>query len=539
MLEKTLLTQFKKIRIQTMNELVAAIDLGTNSFHLVIAKIDRKGRFTVITRSKEVVRLGSSSNDMKYISDAAMDRGVEAMKRFKLICDSYKAGIIAVATSATREAVNKDEFISRVRKETGIEINIVSGYEEARLIYLGVLQSLNIFDKRILLIDIGGGSTEFLIGERGSVIYANSTKIGAVRLTNKFSLDKKISRSNLQDAEQFVKGVLSPVIRHVSTEEFDLAIGSSGTIVNIGSIINAENLTGEDSEFNMNGFVIKKKQLISATDKIFEAETLQQRLSIPGLDPKRADIITAGAIILRQIFEGLGLEKLTVSNYALREGIITNQIQQASGHYDFNNLTDVRYGSVLHLGENTNFDKQHSLHVLGIAVKIFDFLKNRYSLTPEDRIYLEAACILHDVGHHISSNSHHKHSYYIIRNSELLGFNDREIEIIANVARYHRKSHPKLKHEGYSKLDQSSRDLVNKLSGILRLADALDRSHKSVVKNFELLQADNLLKIRLVECTVEPSLEIWGANLRKGLFEESFGLKVEIENKVPEALPLS
>ncbi len=525
-------------RLQTMNELIAAIDLGTNSFHLVIAKIDSKGRFTVITRAKEVVRLGSSSNDMKYISDVAMDRGVEAMKRFKLICDSYKARVIAVATSATREALNKDEFISRVRKETGIEINIVSGYEEARLIYLGVLQSLNIFDKRILLIDIGGGSTEFLIGERGSVIYANSTKIGAVRLTNKFSLDKKISGS-LRDAEQFVKGVLSPVIRHISTEEFEMAIGSSGTIVNIGSIINSENLSDADSEFNMNGFVIKKKQLVSATDKILEAETLQQRLSIPGLDPKRADIITAGAIILKQIFEGLGLEKMTVSNFALREGIITNQIQQASGHYDFNNLTDVRYGSVLHLGENTNFDRQHSLHVLGIAVKIFDFLKNRYSFTPDDRIYLEAACILHDVGHHISSNSHHKHSYYIIRNSELLGFNDREIEIIANVARYHRKSHPKLKHEGFNKLDSPSRDLVSKLSGILRLADALDRSHKSVVKSIELMQAGNTLKIKLVEYTTEPSLEIWGANLRKGLFEESFGLKVEIENKVAEAVPLS
>lgn len=170
-----------------MNELIAAIDIGTNSFHLVIAKIDSKGRFTVITRAKEVVRLGSSSNDMKYLSPEAMDRGVEALNRFKMICDSYKAKITAVATSATREALNKDDFISRVKSETGIDVNIVSGFEEARLIYLGVLQSLNIFDKRILLVDIGGGSTEFLIGEKGNVIYANSTKIGAVRLSNKFS----------------------------------------------------------------------------------------------------------------------------------------------------------------------------------------------------------------------------------------------------------------------------------------------------------------------------------------------------------------
>ena len=517
-----------------MNELIAAIDIGTNSFHLVIAKIDSKGRFTVITRAKEVVRLGSSSNDMKYLSPEAMDRGVEALNRFKMICDSYKAKITAVATSATREALNKDDFISRVKSETGIDVNIVSGFEEARLIYLGVLQSLNIFDKRILLVDIGGGSTEFLIGEKGNVIYANSTKIGAVRLSNKFSLDKKISGNDLKNAEQFVKGVLSPVIRHLSSMEFELAVGSSGTIMNIGTIINAENLPDEESDFNMNGFVIRKKQLVAATETIFEAETLAQRLLIPGLDPKRADIITAGAVILKQIFDGLGLEKMTVSNYALREGIISNQIQQSISHYDFGNQTDVRYGSVLHLGENTNFDRQHSFHVLGLAVRIFDFLKNRYSLTPDDKIYLEAACILHDVGHHISHNAHHKHSYYIIRNSELLGFNDREIEIIANVARYHRKSHPKTKHEGFGKLDMQSRELVRRLSGILRLADALDRSHKSIVKSIELTQADNTLNIRLTECDSEPSLEIWGANLRKGLFEESFGLKVEIGNKIQE-----
>jgi len=149
-----------------LNNILAAIDIGTNSFHLVIAKIDSKKRFTVLTRSKEVVRLGSSSNDMKYITPASISRGVDTLKRFKLICDTYSAEIIAVATSATREALNKQDFLTAAFNETGIVINIVSGYEEARLIYLGVLQSLDIYNKKILLIDIGGGSTEFLIGEK-------------------------------------------------------------------------------------------------------------------------------------------------------------------------------------------------------------------------------------------------------------------------------------------------------------------------------------------------------------------------------------
>jgi exopolyphosphatase/guanosine-5'-triphosphate,3'-diphosphate pyrophosphatase len=517
-----------------MDKLIAAIDIGTNSFHLFIAKVDSKGRFTEITRDKEVVRLGSSSNDMKYISPEAMDRGVNALKRFSLICNSYKAEVIAVATSATREALNKEEFISRVKNETGIEINIVSGFEEARLIYLGVLQSLNIYDRRILLIDIGGGSTEFLVGEKGNVIYANSTKIGAVRLSNKYFKDKKITSGQISDAEQFVKVALNPVVRHLENMEYEIAIGSSGTIMNIGSIINADGIQNEETDVYMNGFVIKKKQLLAATDLIYSAETLAEKIGIPGLDPKRADIITAGAVILRQIFGELRIDKMTVSNYALREGIIANHIQQSGAHYDFRNFTDVRYGSVLHLGESTNFDRQHSLHVVNFAVKIFDFLINRFSFTSEDRIYLEAACILHDIGHHISANAHHKHSYYIIRNSELLGFNDKEIEIIANVARYHRKSHPKSKHEAFGKLDFASRELVRRLAGILRIADALDRSHKSIVKNIELSQINNTLKISLVECSGDPSLELWGTNMRKALFEESFGLSVEIENKVNE-----
>ncbi len=512
-----------------MSNTIAAIDIGTNSFHLLISKVDDKGRFNEITRDKEVVRLGSSSNDMKHLAPEAIQRGVDALKRFKMVCDSYKADVVAVATSATREALNRNEFIERVRTETGIEINIVSGFEEARLIYLGVLQSLNIYDKKILLIDIGGGSTEFLVGEKGNVIYANSTKIGAVRLTNKFFLKKKISDDDIREAKQFVKVAINPVIRQLREMEFDQTIGSSGTIINIGSIINSEAHPDLEAEFRANGFVMKRKQLMSATDAIFSAETLQQRLEIPGLDPKRADIITAGALILRQAFEELELEKMTISNYALREGILVNYVQKSERHYDFNNFTDVRYGSVLQLGENSNFDRQHSFHVLELAVKIFDFLKNRFSLTAEDRIYLEAACLLHDIGHHIASNAHHKHSYYMIRNSELLGFNDREIEIIANIARYHRKSHPKAKHEGFSRLDMQSRELVLKLSGILRVADALDRGHKQVVKDIELTQAGDKLIISISECSGEPSLEIWGTNMRKSLFEESFGLAIEVK----------
>jgi exopolyphosphatase/guanosine-5'-triphosphate,3'-diphosphate pyrophosphatase len=512
-----------------LNNILAAIDIGTNSFHLVIAKIDNKKRFTVMTRAKEVVRLGSSSNDMKYISPNSIERGVETLKRFKLICDSFKAEIIAVATSATREALNKLEFTQRVFAETGIEISIVSGYEEARLIYLGVLQSLDIYNKKILLIDIGGGSTEFLIGEKGEVKIANSLKLGAVRLTNKFSLNEKVNKSDLKNSKIFVKGALNQIVRTLEGNDYELVVGSSGTINNIGSIISAENQPTADFEINLNGFIIKKKPFHTAIEKIYDAETLTERLSIPGLDPKRADIITAGAVILEQIFSDLKIEKMTLSSFALREGIIMNYIQQRSGEFDLGHLTDVRYSSVRHLGERTNYDKEHSDQVLKLANKIFDFVKLKFEFSDDEREYLEAAALLHDIGYYISHTDHHKHSYYLIRNADMLGFNDKEIEIIANIARYHRKSHPKIKHDNFNKLDEQSKGLVKKLAGILRIADALDRSHKAVVNDIDIGIKDKVLEVNLKSCSSDPSLEIWGANIRKGLFEESFGYEVRIK----------
>lgn len=514
-----------------MNKTIAAIDIGTNSFHLVIAEIDSKNRFKILTKSKEVVRLGNSSNDMKYISEESILRGVEVLKRFKLICESYNAEIIAVATSATREALNQNEFKHRVYIDTGIEINIVSGYEEARLIYLGIMQSLEIFDKKILMVDIGGGSTEFLVGHSGEVKYANSIKIGAVRLTKKFSLDKKINKNDLKDSKIFTRNILNQVVRSLENEKYEMVVGSSGTIINIGNIIRSDIQVVSEAEVSLNGFIIKKKPLSNIFEKVYAAETYTDRSRIKGLDPKRTDIITAGCVILEQIFSEIKIDKMTISSYALREGIIINYIQQNRNGKDFVSFKNVRYNSVVHLCELTNFDREHSFKVMENAAIIFDSVANKFGLDGNDKEYLEAACLLHDIGYHISPSSHHKHSYYIIRNADLMGFNDKEIEIIANTARYHRKSHPKPKHEAFSKLDLESQDKVKKLSGILRIADAFDRSHSSVIKKFDSLLENKTLNINIRSCKSDPSLEIWGAEQRKDLFENSFDLKVKINLK--------
>ncbi|MCX6159871.1 MAG: Ppx/GppA phosphatase family protein [Ignavibacteriae bacterium] len=300
-------------------KILASVDIGTNSFHLVVAKTNDEGIVKILTKDKEVVRLGKGASEMKYLSAEAMDRAITVLKRFRLVCDSYNAEIRAVATSAVREAINRDVFLNRVIDETGIHIEVVSGYEEARLIYLGLLQALPVFDKQILMIDIGGGSTEFLIGKKGNILYANSIKVGAVRLTEKYFSNGRILKENVENAGIYVRSIINPVVRHLKGFNYENVIGTSGTILNIGSIIYAVNHPLNAEQFNFNNFTYTSDELSEALKIIIKSGTSGRTFynvrKIAGLDPSRADIITAGAIILWQIFSELNLKEITLSKY--------------------------------------------------------------------------------------------------------------------------------------------------------------------------------------------------------------------------------
>jgi len=508
---------------------IAAVDIGTNSFHLVVARFDpRTSKFKILDREKEIVRLGSSSSDMKYLTAEAMDRGIETLKQFKRISDSHGAFIRAIGTSAVREALNRDRFISRVRSETGINIEVVSGYEEARLIYLGVLQALPLFHRRMLMIDIGGGSTEFLVGERREVHYSNSLKLGAIRLTRMFFEGGELTDKAVKKCRKYISGMLIPVVRDVSKYGFEIAVGSSGTVLNALQIAR-EKRAGEGSMW-MNGLILKSKDLDKAVEKVIKASKPAKIADIPGADPRRADILGAGLIILEQIFSEFGIKQMTVSDFALREGILLDTIEKRSGLRTQGYLRDVKYKSIIHLAGSFNIDRQHALSVSKLALRMFDQLRPLHGLEPADREYLEYAAILHDIGMFVSHSQHHRHTYYLIRNSELLGFTENDKEIIANIARYHRKSHPRIKHEGFSNLAEDDRKKVCLLSSILRIADGLDRSHASAVANI-----DCKIKGGKVVCRLETGskpltgLEIWGAERKKQLFEEVFEKKIVFE----------
>ena len=491
-----------------------------------MVKIKESNRFEIITQEKEVVRLGSGSRDMKVLQQDAMDRGIETLRRFRQIAEISQAPLRAVATSAVREALNKEAFINRANDEAGVGIQVISGFEEARLIYLGVLQALPIFDKKILLIDIGGGSTEFLIGKEGEVFEANSLKLGAIRMTDRFFREDPIDPKNVKQCRQYVKAYLNPMAREVRKNGFDLAVGSSGTILNIAQMVQV--MRHEAPTRHLSNFLFSGLELAEVLKMLVKSDTVKKRQKIGGLDTGRADIILGGAIILEQAFEEMKIESMTVSGFALREGVIFDTLQKARGGVA-HHLSDIRYKGVIHLAESCRYEKEHSEQVTRLSQMFYDQLADRLHLADINREYLEAASILHNVGFFISHSQHHRHSYYLIRNSEYLtGFTDREIEIIAQTARYHRKSAPKQKHEEYARLSPEDQKIVAKLAAILRIADPLNRTRSNVVRKIQCESVENTLLIHLdVSPGSDPSLEVYSAESRKDLLEEVLGMSVE------------
>ncbi|MCB1179572.1 MAG: Ppx/GppA family phosphatase, partial [Leptospiraceae bacterium] len=498
---------------------LAAIDLGTNSFHLIIVKVKPDGSFESLGKEKESVRLGSGTSQDEVITPDAIDRGIQCLKRFKGLAEVQNAEIRAVATSALREAKNRDVFIKRAEKELGIHVEVISGFEEARLIYFGILQGLPVYDKRILMVDIGGGSTELLVGKKGEIEFANSLKLGAIRMTTKFFHGDPDRPEEKKQCKLYVQGMISPYKREIERLEPEVIIGSSGTIQSIASMIIAERK--ETPPRILNNVTFSAEELYKIRSVIDSADTLKKRTKIPGLDTKRADIIAGGSIILEEIFKKFNFKNMVVSDYALREGIIYDTIKKwiSFEESDVHALLNIRLKAINSLFNSFPYEKEHVQKVTSLALTIFDNLIGVHKLEGNEREYLEAASLLHEIGMGISHSSHHKHSYYIIRNSELMvGFNFEEIEIIALVARYHRKSNPKSKHSDYNALSNENQELVKKLAGILRIADGLDRSHQSIVDSLVCEKQDDTIIFKIkAKDGIDPHIDIWSAQQKKDL----------------------
>ena len=314
-----------------MKNCIAAVDIGTNSFHLIIVQVRKNGSFKIIDREREVIRLGShKGSNLSLVSEGEIEKSIDVLNEFNKIAKFYGADLRAIATSAVREATNKDEFITRVYQETGIVVEAIEGVKEAELIYLGVMKALDVKKKRVLCVDIGGGSTEFLLGEKGVPIFAESVKVGAVRLSKRFFPDFHISPERIKACEEFIHDKISMKSNLNPNHRYDCVAGTSGTINAAANILYFR----KHDEFtdSLNGFSFNRDELFQMTEDVLKCESPVDRLSIKGMEIKRADIIPAGLLILRRVFEILNIKEMTVSENALREGIIIETIRQMDEH---------------------------------------------------------------------------------------------------------------------------------------------------------------------------------------------------------------
>jgi exopolyphosphatase / guanosine-5'-triphosphate,3'-diphosphate pyrophosphatase len=511
-------------------DVLAAIDIGTNSVHLVVARLvpgEAGPRVEVLEREKEMVRLGSSGGDMKQLTEDAIDRGVRALGRFRQVAEVHDAELSAVATSAVREAENRQVFLDRALDEAGVDVEVVSGVEEARLIHLGVLQAVPVFDRRLVLCDIGGGSTELLVGEQGEVLASRSLKLGAIRLTRRFFDGRLLHPAAVDSCRRYIRSTITPFAREIRRLAPEVAVGSSGTIAALAEM--AAQRAGGSRPRSVSNLVLRRQGLAEVVAELVAAPDSETRAALPGVDPKRSDIILAGSLILDEVMRALRIDELVVSDYALREGVLLDAWQRRHGT-SLHHLTDLRRRSVLHLVELMDDDPAHSAHVARLAVDLFDATADRHGEGGEAREVLEAAALLSNVGQFIAHAQHHLHSYYVIRNSEhLTGFTDREVELVALVARYHRKSAPKAKHAEYSSLRRRDQQLVRAMSGLLRVAIGLDRNHDGRVRSLRTIDEEGVV---VVEVTADPDLdvglELYSADARKDLLEDVLGCTVTL-----------
>ena len=508
---------------------LAAIDIGTNSVHMIVVRVRPDFSFEVIDREKEMVRLGAGGLDGKKLTPEAMAAALQALKKFARLAESHQVDeVLAVATSATREAENGGAFLRAIERRTGIRARVITGTEEARLIHLAAVYGVDT-PKPAVVIDIGGGSVEITLGGKSDVEFARSFKIGVIRLTERFVESDPISSHDERKMSKFIREQVDRYLEHIVERGFDRVIGTSGTILSLGTVATAFDRGSVPQEVRNLRVPAKSIRRLRKTAVDMD---LEERMRLPGLDPRRADLMVAGAVLLDTLLKDLGTEEITLCDLALREGVLLDYIHQHRKDIArVDRYPDVRRRSVIELAERCAWEADHSRHVAAIALTLFDYTKRLHELGDREREWLEYASFLHDVGNHISYEKHHRHSYYLIKHGDLRGFEPEEIDVIALLTRYHRRATPKPEHIGFEHLGRKERRAVTILAAFLRLAETLDRSRHGVIRGIEVRERLGVINIK-VQAVGDAELEVWAAHKQAGALEQALGRKLRIE-KVP------
>lgn len=485
---------------------IAAIDIGTNSVHMIVCRVRPDLSFEVIDREKDMIRLGAGGLDGRRLAEPSLAAAIHTLSKFTRIAAAQGVDeIVATATSAVREAANGADFVARVKRELDLHVRVISGSEEARLIHLAAAYAVDIGKRAAVVIDIGGGSTEITVGTAERMQTGRSFKLGVIRLTERFVRTDPISGHDEQRLVRHIRRQVDGYLRTLARRRIERVIGTSGTILSLGAL--AASARPNDDVRNVRVSVKAVRRL----RKRLTALSLDARLKLPNLDPRRADLAPAGVILLDTILERLGAEELVLCDFALREGLILDYIRSNAAHIrTVERYPDLRRRSVIELAERCNYLPAHAQQVARLSLELFDATEGQHGLGRREREWLEYGALLHDIGTHIGYERHHKHSYYLIRHGGLRGFDPEEVEIIGLVARYHRQAAPNKSHEPFGTLSGALRRTVKVLSAIVRLVEGLDRSHAQVVAALKVRASEDGLAV-VLETTGDAELELWAA----------------------------
>ena len=514
---------------------VAAIDIGTNSTHLLVASVDTTlGTFSIEQAEKSTTRLGERDPDSGELTSAGMQRGYETLRRFRDLAISHDVEqIVTAATSAVREAPNGREFLQSIQDGLGMDVDLVSGPEEARLIYLGVLSGMSFGDRPHLLLDIGGGSTELILADGRDARALTSTRVGAVRLQRDFVKDDPIPPQRRSFLQAFIQGSLEPAVdkvhRRIKPGEIPVLVATSGTAMAIGALAASED---DRPPLKLHGYRVSRQRLDRVVEKLV-AMTPEQRRDLSPINDRRAEIIVPGALILQTTMQMLGVDELVLSERALREGLIVDWMLRHGLLEDrFSFQSSIRQRTVIHQVQRFAVNQRRAERVATHALSLYDATEGlMHQDDGQGRELLWAAAMLHACGQHINLSAYHKHSWYLIRHGELLGYSEAEHLMVAAIARYHRRSLPKKRHESWQALvTRDNRRRVSEMALLLRLAAALDRRPEPVVASLRVNTTPDVLDLVLVPERLNQnlSLEQWSLESCAEVVREASGVKLRV-----------
>ncbi len=509
---------------------IAAIDIGSNSVRMVLAQVLPDGRVEFLERTQRPVRLGQDTFVLGRLSQAAMNAAAGILRDYRRILDTYRVeDVRTVATSAVREAANADAFVDRIAMTAGLDVEVIEPTEESRLTVGAVLAAVGeghaLGRRDALIVDVGGGSTLLTLVKRGQIAASGSHRLGSIRLQERLATSEEPAE-RAADLVRHEVSVSVAAIRSsmpLATVASFIAVGGDARLVarEIGEPVAGDDLHRVDRKA-FDRFV---EALVG-----YPAEKLARRFCVPFAD---AETLVPALLTYQGLLHETRAKELLVSNVSMRDGLVQDLARRVRGEEDPALVAGVLQ-SACNVGEKYGYDAAHSHHVADLAVRFFDALQREHGLGRRHRLLLRVAGLLHDVGAYVSNRAHHKHSYYLVSNSEIFALRRDELALVAHLCRYHRKATPKPTHLEYMSLPRETRIVVSKLAAVLRVADALDRGHAQVIRDLEEEKSGDEFTI-YVRGVADLALERRAVAAKADLFEEIYGLRVRLEKAERQA----